>query len=95
VASPSPRSRWKSGKALQAVRDRLAVHHDAFEGQGAHGLGDRNELGGPIPAVFDKSKAAIGGLIDTFTPPECANYFAADVFTSACAAPPRAAASAI
>jgi hypothetical protein len=35
----------KVRQTLKAVRHRLAVEHDAFEGQGAHGLGDRNELG--------------------------------------------------
>ena len=41
----------KVRQAVEAVRHGLAVEHDALEGEGAHGLGDGDELGRPVAAV--------------------------------------------
>ena len=59
VAGEEP---MKVRQALEAVRDRLAVDHGALEGEGAHGLGDRHELGRPVAPVAGPQAHAIAVL---------------------------------
>src|SRR5215207_6869044 len=41
----------EAGQAIEAVRDRFAVKHDAGGGEGAHGVGNRDEVTRPVTAV--------------------------------------------